>query len=68
MRRAWLPRNAAGLVVQAHDEVRRFFRLTEEHPALLSVPWRLLICFSYYCACDLFLKVSLFDRKKKLAS
>lgn len=45
--------NAASLVAQAHDELRRFFRLTEERPALLSAPWRMLICFSYYCAHDL---------------
>ena len=46
-------RNAASLVAQAHDELRRFLRLTEERPALLSAPWRMLICFSYYCAHDL---------------
>lgn len=46
-------RNAAGLVAQAHDEIRRFLRLTEKHPTLLSVPWRMLICFSYYCTSDL---------------
>ena len=45
--------NAASLVAQAHDELRRFLRLTEERPALLSAPWRMLICFSYYCAHDL---------------
>lgn len=46
-------RNAAALVAQAHDEMRRFLRFTEEHPALLSDSWRMLICFSYYCADDL---------------
>jgi len=43
-------RSAAGLVAQAHDEMRRFLQLTEERPALLSDSWRMLICFSYYCA------------------
>ena len=43
-------RSAASLVAQAHDELRRFLQLTEERPALLSSPWRMLICFSYYCA------------------
>lgn len=33
--------------------MRRFLRFTEEHPALLSDSWRMLICFSYYCADDL---------------
>ena len=46
-------RNAASLVAQAHDELRRFLRLTEKRPTLLSAPWRMLICFSYYCAHDL---------------
>lgn len=46
-------RNAACLVAQAHDEIRRFLRLTGERPALLPAPWRMLICFSYYCASDL---------------
>ena len=46
-------RSAASLVAQAHDELRRFLRLTEERPALLSASWRMLICFSYYCAHDL---------------
>lgn len=46
-------RNAASLVAQAHDEIRRFLRLTEERPTLLSAPWRMLACFSYYCAGDL---------------
>lgn len=46
-------RNATALVAQAHDEMRRFLRFTEEHPALLSDSWRMLICFSYYCADDL---------------
>lgn len=42
-------RGAAGLVAQAHDEIRRFLRLAEKHPALLSDSWRMLVCFSYYC-------------------
>ena len=46
-------RSAASLVAQAHDEIRRFLRLTEERPTLLSAPWRMLTCFSYYCADDL---------------
>jgi benzoyl-CoA reductase/2-hydroxyglutaryl-CoA dehydratase subunit BcrC/BadD/HgdB len=46
-------RRAAGLVAQAHDEMRRFLQLTEEHPSLLSDSWCMLICFSYYCAGDL---------------
>ena len=46
-------RSAASLVAQAHDEIRRFLRLTEERPTLLSAPWRMLACFSYYCAGDL---------------
>lgn len=46
-------RSAAGLVAQAHDEMRRFLQFTEEHPALLSDCWRMLICFSYYCSGDL---------------
>lgn len=46
-------RHAAGLVAQARDETRRFHRLTEERPAILSAPWRMLVCFSYYCAHDL---------------
>lgn len=46
-------RNAAGMVAQAHDEIRRFLRLTEKRPLLLPAPWRMLVCFSYYCAYDL---------------
>lgn len=46
-------RGATGLVGQAHDEMRRFLRLTDERPTLLSDSWRMLICFSYYCAHDL---------------
>lgn len=40
-------------LVQAHDEIRRFLQLTEERPTLLPAPWRMLTCFSYYCADDL---------------
>lgn len=40
-------------MAQAHDEIRRFLRLTEERPTLLSAPWRMLTCFSYCCAGDL---------------
>ena len=43
-------------LVQAHDEIRRFLLLTEERPTLLSAPWRMLTCFSYYCADDLLRK------------
>lgn len=46
-------RNAANYVGQAHDEMRRFLQLTEEHPMLLSDSWRMLICFSYYCTGNL---------------
>ena len=46
-------RRAASMVAQAHDEMRRFRRLTEMRPGLLTASWRLLIGFSYYCAHDL---------------
>lgn len=46
-------RDAAGLVAQAHDEIRRFLRLNQEHPACMTAPWRMLILFSYYCAGDI---------------
>jgi len=46
-------RGAAGLVAQAHDEMRRFLRLAEEHPTLLPDSWCMLIGFSYYCTSDL---------------
>lgn len=46
-------RRGAGLVAQAHEELRRFRTLTETHPGLMSAPWRLLVGFSYYCARDI---------------
>jgi len=45
-------RNASALIAQAHEETRRFLWLAEAHPALLPDAWRMLICFSYYCADD----------------
>ncbi len=41
---------AASLVAKARHEIRRFLRLAEENHTLLSAPWQMLICFSYYCA------------------
>ncbi len=46
-------RRAAALVAQAHDEMRRFLQLMAERPTAMSASWRMLICFSYYCASDL---------------
>lgn len=46
-------RRASALVARARDETRRFLRLTLEEPAVMPAPWRMLICFSYYCAGNL---------------
>jgi len=46
-------REAASLVSQAHSETRRFLQLTEDAPERMTAPWRMLVCFSYYCANDL---------------
>lgn len=45
--------NAAHSVAQARYEIRRFLQITKTNPMLLSAPWQMLICFSYYCAPNL---------------